>query len=66
MGAFNVVLALLIAALKATLIIIYFMHVHNGSRLIKLFAGAGFFWVLLLMALTLSDFLTRFWLPDTG
>jgi len=60
LGPFNIILALLIAGLKATLIITYFMHVHNSSALTKLFAAAGFFWLLILMLLTLSDYLTRF------
>ncbi|MCA9972301.1 MAG: cytochrome C oxidase subunit IV family protein [Anaerolineales bacterium] len=63
LGALNTAVALLIAALKAGLIVAYFMHVHNSSRLVRLFAAAGFFWVLILILLTLSDFLTRFWVP---
>lgn len=59
LGFLNTVLAITIAVLKATLVILYFMHVRYGSRLIWLIAAAGFFWFVLLLALGMSDYMTR-------
>jgi len=59
LGRFNAVAALTIAVVKAVLIILFFMHVRYGSRLLWVFAGAGFFWLGILFALSYTDFLTR-------
>jgi cytochrome c oxidase subunit 4 len=56
---FNVVLALGIAVTKTLLVILYFMHVRSSNRLTRLFVAAGFIWLLIMIALTLSDYLTR-------
>jgi cytochrome c oxidase subunit 4 len=61
-GAMNVTVALAIATTKATLVILYFMHVRYQPALVAVFAAAGFAWLLLLLSFTLSDFLTRGWL----
>ena len=61
LGSFNVVAALTIAAAKALLVAIFFMHLRGSSRLLWLYAGAGLLWLMLLMALTLNDALTRIW-----
>lgn len=61
-GELNTVVALTIAIVKALLVILFFMHVRYSSRLIWVFVGAGFFWLTILMTLTLSDALTRGWL----
>ena len=63
LGELNIIAALTIAFIKATLIILYFMHVRYSSRLLWIFVGAGFFWLGILFALSFSDFLTRGWLP---
>jgi cytochrome c oxidase subunit 4 len=63
LGVMNVVLMLLIAFTKATLVILYFMHVRFSSPLTKCFAAAGFAWLSILIGLTLSDVLTRSILP---
>lgn len=62
LGPLHVPVALGIAVLKALLIILFFMHVRYSSRLTWAFVGAGFFWLLLLIVLTMSDFATRGWL----
>jgi cytochrome c oxidase subunit 4 len=59
----NVVAAMTIAVTKAVLIILYFMHVLYSSRLSWVWVGAGFFWLVIMFALTFSDYLTRGWLP---
>ena len=56
---FNTVIAMAIAGLKASLVVLYFMHVRYGSRLTWIFVGAGIFWLILLITLTVSVYLTR-------
>lgn len=61
LGPLNTAVALGIAGVKASLVVLYFMHVRWSSRLTWLFAAAGFFWLLILIALTMADFGTRGW-----
>jgi len=63
LGELNVVAAMTIAVTKAVLIILYFMHVRYSIRLSWVWVGAGFFWLVIMFALTFSDYLTRDWLP---
>ena len=63
LGRLNVVAAMAIAFLKASVIILYFMHVRYASRLTWLFVGAGFFWLALLFVLTFGDYFTREFMP---
>jgi cytochrome c oxidase subunit 4 len=59
LGPLNVVVMLLIAFTKATLVVLFFMHVKFTSRLTQLAAASGFAWLVILIGLTLSDVLTR-------
>ena len=59
LGAFNDIVAMAIAATKATLVVLYFMHVRHSTRLTKITVVAGFLWLAILVALTLSDYFTR-------
>lgn len=61
LGPFNVVAALAIAVTKMLLVILFFMHVRYSTRLTWLFVAAGFIWLLLMIDLTLGDYLTRGW-----
>ena len=61
LGPFNFPVALTIAIVKATLVILFFMHVKYSSRLTKLIIGTGFFFLLVLFTLTLTDYLSRGW-----
>lgn len=61
LGVFNTTIALAIAFFKASLVVLYFMHVRYSSNLVKLYAAAGFVWLFILMIFTLSDFATRSW-----
>jgi cytochrome c oxidase subunit 4 len=61
-GHLNDVVALTIAVTKALLVVLYFMHVRYSSRLTWVFVAAGFFWLVIMVVLTLSDYLTRGWL----
>ena len=62
-GNLNTAVAMVIAACKALLVILFFMHVRYSSRLTWVFVGAGFFWLMILLSLTLADVLSRRWLP---
>jgi cytochrome c oxidase subunit 4 len=55
----NTLLALLIAFTKMTFVVLYFMHVRWQSQLIWLSAVAGFFWMAIMFAYTMQDYLTR-------
>ena len=61
MGPFNPVVALLIAVCKATLVVLYFMHVKYSSKLTKMTVGAGVFTFLILVGMSLSDYISRAW-----
>ncbi len=66
LGRWNLPVALAIAATKAVLILLFFMHLRFSTRLTSVFAGAALLWLTILLALTLNDFLTRGWLPIQG
>ncbi len=55
----NTLLALAIAFTKMTFVILFFMHVRWQSKLIWLSAVAGFFWMAIMFAYTMQDYLTR-------
>jgi len=61
--AVNAIAAITIAITKALLVVLYFMHIRYSNRLTWVFAGAGVFWLLILIVLTLADYLSRAWLP---
>jgi cytochrome c oxidase subunit 4 len=66
LGRLNVVVALLIATIKALLVVLFFMHIYWSNRLNKLAIVSGVAWFVLLLWLTLADFATRGWLPFGG
>ena len=59
----NIVIALAIAFFKMMLVILFFMNVKADSPLTKLFAGAGFFWMILLLGQVAIDYISRDWMP---
>ena len=61
-GHLNTVLALTIAVIKATLVVLYFMHVRYSSKLIWVVFTSALFWLVILFAFTFSDYWTRCWL----
>jgi cytochrome c oxidase subunit IV len=64
-GFFNNVVMLAIAFTKALLVILFFMGVRWTSRLTWVVAGSGFFFLLIMFTITMSDYLTRGWVPGT-
>lgn len=61
LGVFNAVVALAIAVLKATLVVLFFMHIKYSSKLTKLTVASGIFTFLVLITMTMTDYLTRAW-----
>jgi cytochrome c oxidase subunit IV len=61
LGIFNPVVALAIASFKAVVVILFFMHVKYQSKLVKLTVSAGFFTFLVLITMTLTDYMSRAW-----
>jgi cytochrome c oxidase subunit IV len=61
MGKMNAVVAVAIAFAKASLVALIFMHLRYSRRLMRVVAAAGLFWLGILIALTMSDYLTRGW-----
>jgi cytochrome c oxidase subunit IV len=63
LGRLNTVVALVIATFKALLVVLFFMHVKYASeRLTKMVVIAAIFWLFLLLALSMADYLTRLWI----
>jgi cytochrome c oxidase subunit 4 len=65
LGALNNVLMLGIAITKALLVILFFMHVRWSTRLTWLVIASGFFWLLIMFGITMTDYLTRGWVEGT-
>jgi len=63
LGEYNFIAAMTIAVIKATLVVMFFMDVRRATSRTKLFVGAGFFWMAILLVFLLSDYLSRGWLP---
>jgi cytochrome c oxidase subunit 4 len=63
LGEFNVIAALTIAVIKASLVVWFFMHLNQSTSMTKLFAGAGLFWLAILLAFVFADYVSRGWLP---
>lgn len=60
-GHLKIAAGLAVAVAKAALIVGYFMQLRDQRGLVRVFAGAGLFWLCLLFALTAGDYLTRNW-----
>jgi cytochrome c oxidase subunit IV len=58
----NTIVALTIATIKATFVVLYFMHVRYSSRLIWVIVAAALFWMAIMFAFTFSDYMTRDWI----
>jgi cytochrome c oxidase subunit 4 len=62
-GGWHIVIGLLIAVLKATLVVLFFMHVLISPRLTWIVIIVACFWLGILLVLTLSDYITRGMVP---
>jgi cytochrome c oxidase subunit 4 len=63
LGGANLLVALLIAAIKALLVVLFFMHVKYGGKVVWMFSGAAFLWLGIMLTLTMSDYVSRTWVP---
>jgi cytochrome c oxidase subunit 4 len=61
LGRINTVAALVIAVFKATLVVLFFMHVKYSTRLTWVVVLGGIFWLGIMLVLTMGDYLTRGW-----
>ena len=61
LGIFNPIIALAIACTKAVLVVLFFMHLFYSSKLMKLTVFAGIFTFLVLITMTLTDYMSRAW-----
>jgi len=62
LGALNIYVALSIAIFKASLVVLFFMHVKYGSRLTKMIVLCGLYWLLLQPFIAMADLCTRGWM----
>ena len=60
----NTIVAMTIAITKATFVVLYFMHVRYSARLIWVIMASALFWLVIMFALTFSDYWTRNWIPS--
>ena len=65
LGPLNNVVMLTIACVKALFVILYFMHVRWSSRLTMVIVASGFFWLLIMFSFTMTDYMSRGWVPGT-
>ena len=62
LGRFNAVVALTIATIKATLVVLFFMHVkYAHEKMTKVVLVSAIFWLAILLALSMADYATRLW-----
>jgi cytochrome c oxidase subunit IV len=59
LGVFSTVIALSIACGKMLLVALFFMHIRHSTKLTKLVVAGGLLWLMILLVLTMSDFVTR-------
>ena len=61
LGPLNTIVALTIAVTKALMVALFFMHLRYSRRIMWAVIGGGLLWLLILIALTMNDYLTRGW-----
>jgi len=66
LGLLNPLVAMLIAAVKTILVVLFFMHMKWSTYRSRVVAASGLLWLLVMIMLTLSDYRTRSWLPGPG
>jgi cytochrome c oxidase subunit 4 len=66
LGPFNIVIALLIATIKGTLVVLFFMHLRYSPKLTMVAVIAALFWLFIMFSLTMTDYLSRAWATYGG
>ena len=64
LGEFNFIAAMTIAVIKGSLVVWFFMNVRQSNSMTRLFVGAGFFWMVLLLGQVAIDYISRTWMPE--
>jgi len=64
LGIFNIVVALLIATIKGSLVVLFFMHLRYSTKLTMVTVIAALFWLFIMFSLTLTDYMTRHWVTS--
>jgi cytochrome c oxidase subunit 4 len=63
LGLLGILLGDMVGIVKATIIILFFMHVRHSSKMVWVIAVSGFIWLAILIILTLGDYASRMWSP---
>jgi len=63
LGEWNTIVALIIACCKATLVVLFFMHLRWSTRLMRVVLLSALLWLAILISLTTTDFFSRDWTP---
>ena len=66
LGPFNNVAAIGIAAVKATLVVLFFMHMKGSPKMVPIVFLSGIAWLFILLSITLADYFSRGWLGVAG
>ena len=66
LGPFNMVIAVTIALMKASLIAAFFMQALYEGKIVRIIIAGGVVWFLIMVTLTLADYMSRGWLPFPG
>ncbi len=66
LGPFNMIIAIAIAAAKASLIAAFFMQAVHEGKIVRIILAGGVVWFLIMLTLTLADYMSRGWLPFPG
>jgi cytochrome c oxidase subunit 4 len=63
LGQWNTIVALIIACCKATLVVLFFMHLRWSPRTMRVVLLSAILWLAILISLTTTDFFSRDWTP---
>lgn len=66
LGPFNMIIAITIATTKASLIAAFFMQALYEGKMVRIIIAGGIVWFLIMLTLTLGDYMSRGWLPFPG
>lgn len=66
LGHYNIVVAVAIAAIQASLVAAFFMQALYEGKIVHIIVASGIVWFLIMETLTLGDYMTRGWLPFPG
>ena len=66
LGPFNGIVALTIATIKAVLVLLFFMHIKYSSKMTKVTVVSAFFFLMILLAFSMTDYISRPWSGTYG